>query len=140
MVHKMGGSLKCPKTVHMVSGWPLSLFLKSTILIFNKNKIHFAASINNMLHFIVFIKHLQHKMCSQYTPPSLELILSLRVRLVASVPTAVFQHYLKTKVPFTRKAWGLRPKSHIILIEIKERSAQSKKEQPKTTGKKTVKI
>ena len=48
-----------------------------------------------MLHFIVFIKHL-HKMCSQYTPPSLKLILSLRVRLVASVPTAVFQHYLKT--------------------------------------------
>ena len=39
------------------------------------------------------------------------------------------------KVSFKRKAWGLRQKSHMILIEIKKKRA-IKKEQPNTTGKK----
>ena len=42
---------------------------------------------------------------------------------------------LQTKMPLNRKACGQRPKSHMILIELKIEEALSKKEQPKTTGK-----
>ena len=38
---------------------------------------------------------------------------------------------LIAKVPFDRKAYGLRPKRRMILIEIIK---ESKKQQPKTTG------
>ena len=45
------------------------------------------------------------------------------------------------EVPFKRKALGLRPKNHMILIKIKiPRSALSKKEQPNTTRKKPRKF
>ena len=43
------------------------------------------------------------------------------------------------KVPFKRKAWGLRPKSHMILIEIKKEVCYLKKNS-KTPQEKTAKI
>ena len=38
-----------------------------------------------------------------------------------------FSYKRYDKVPFKRKAWGLSPKSHMILIEIKKESRYLKK-------------
>ena len=45
-----------------------------------------------------------------------------------------------SKVPFKRKAWGLRPKSHMILIEIKLDAHYLKKNSQTPQEKKTIRF